>query len=208
MSGERSTACTHTAMSPQGDIYVSEWPEMRVRTNTAPQRQVSLSGRARQRSGEFRSPTTSPAMPTVGSCGRPREPSRAGVRRNGNTRRSGTDLHGRAACSCRRANAQCATSARSATEPISRNVPNFGPRVTIVDHTGKVSLGSVRAWSDRVPSAARARRGQPRRPLCRRGVVDGLAAIFCRQTPARQFPARCTSSGKWDRATCARPPNQ
>jgi hypothetical protein len=24
-----------------------------------------------------------------------------------------------------------------ATEPISRNVPNLGPRVTIVDHTGK-----------------------------------------------------------------------
>ena len=24
-----------------------------------------------------------------------------------------------------------------ATEPISRNVPNLGPRVTIIDHTGK-----------------------------------------------------------------------
>jgi hypothetical protein len=45
-----------------------------------------------------------------------------------------------------------------------------------------------RPWSDRVPSAARARRGQQRRPLCRRGVVDGLAANFCRRAPAGQSP--------------------
>src|SRR4029077_12093734 len=33
-----------------------------------------------------------------------------------------------------------------------------------------------RPWSDRIPGAAWADRGQPRRPLCRRGVVDQLAA--------------------------------
>src|SRR5262249_315388 len=69
-----------------------------------------------------------------------------------------------------------------AVQPVSRNVPNLGPRVTIVDNTGKRISPTRRAWpgpwSNRVPGAAWACGGQPRRPLYRRSVVDQLAANF------------------------------
>jgi len=63
---------------------------------------------------------------------------------------------------------------------VSRNAPNLGPRVTIVDNTGKRNFPTRRAWpgprSNRVLGAAWACGGQPRRPLCRRGdrPADGL----------------------------------
>jgi hypothetical protein len=68
MSGEPFHRCTHTAMSPQGDIYVSDgYGNARVH-KYAPNGKLlfSRAGPAPIRASST-SRTTSPAMPTVGS---------------------------------------------------------------------------------------------------------------------------------------------
>ena len=77
-------------------------------------------------------------------------------------------------------------------QPVNRNSPNLGPRVSIVDNQGKLlsRFGDMHAGT--APTAFLGphglTRGQPRRPLCRRGVVDAMAAILPGQAAARLHP--------------------
>ena len=78
------------------------------------------------------------------------------------------------------------------TQPVNRNAPNLGPRVSIVDHQGKLlsRFGDLHAGT--APTAflgphglAVDRRGDP---LRRRGVVDAVAAILSRQAAPGLHP--------------------
>ena len=83
MSGEPFHRCTHTALSPQGDIYVSDgYGNARVH-KYAPDGKLLLSwGEPGTDPGEFNLAAQHLLRcRRLGLCGRPREPSRAGVRR-------------------------------------------------------------------------------------------------------------------------------
>ena len=87
-----------------------------------------------------------------------------------------------------------------ATMPVNREVPNLGPRISIVTHEGKLlgaSATSTRAAPGSVHRAARARDGLTRRPLRRRGVLHRLVAGlpgFRTATRAAQ-PAQAAARG-------------
>src|SRR6266550_2179283 len=96
MSGEPFHRCTHTAMSPQGDIYVSDgYGNSRVH-KYAPNGKLLLS---------WGGPGTDPGEFNI-AC-------RCSTA-TASTRRSGTTCTVRAACSCHPASARSATSANSA----------------------------------------------------------------------------------------------
>ena len=83
MSGEPFHRCTHTAMSPQGDIYVSDgYGNSRVHKYTPERQAADVLGRARHRSGRVQHRAQHHLRcRRLGLRRRPREPSRAGVRR-------------------------------------------------------------------------------------------------------------------------------
>ena len=117
MSGEPFRQCTHTALSPKGEIYVSDgYGNARVH-------KYSDDGKLRSCRGASPAPgrasstcrTTSRAMPTAGSTSPIARiiACRCSTATAG-SRRSGTTCIGRAGCTCRPASARSATSARSA----------------------------------------------------------------------------------------------
>ena len=83
--------------------------------------------------------------------------------------------------------------------PVNRNSPNLGPRVSIVDNQGKLlsRFGDMHAGT--APTAFLGPHGlavdSQRRPLCRRGVVDAVAAIL----PETPRPAYIRSLQKYER---------
>jgi DNA-binding beta-propeller fold protein YncE len=88
MSGEPFHRCTHTALSPKGEIYVSDgYGNARVHKFT-PRRQADEElGRARHRSRPVQHRAQyCHRCGRLGLCRRPREPSRAGLQRRGQIR--------------------------------------------------------------------------------------------------------------------------
>jgi len=146
MSGEPFHRCTHTAMSPQGDIYVSDgYGNARVHKYASNGKLLLSWGEPGSDPASSTSPTTSPAMPTVGSMW----PTARTIAcrcstKTASTRRS-EQLH--RPCGLFMPPGKCPVcyiGELGATEPISRNVPNLGPRVTIVGpHRPADSLGSA-----------------------------------------------------------------
>ena len=127
-------------MSPQGDIYVSDgYCNARVHKYTPNGKLLMSWGEPGSDPGNSTSPTTSPAMPTVGSmwptartiaCRCSTETGKYETQWNNLHRPCGLFMP---PDKC----PVCYIGELGATEPISRNVPNLGPRVTIVDNTGK-----------------------------------------------------------------------
>src|SRR5262245_54232390 len=127
----------------------------------------------------------------LGVCGRPREPSRAGVRRQRQVR----DAVEQPAPSVRPVHAtrqvpgllHRRTRRRATGEP---QCAESWPAGHHCRQHGEAHFPTRRVWpgpwSNRVLGAAWACGGQPRRPLCRRGVVDQLAANLQRQATAGQ----------------------
>ena len=83
MSGEPFHRCTHTAMSPHGDIYVSDgYGNSRVHKYSPSGQAAAVVGRAWHRSGRVQHRAQHHLRCRwLGVCGGSREPSRAGVRR-------------------------------------------------------------------------------------------------------------------------------
>ena len=83
MSGEPFHRCTHTALSPKGDIYVSDgYGNACVHKYSPDGKLLENLGRARHRSRPVQHrPQYRHRRRRLGLCRRPREPPRAGVRR-------------------------------------------------------------------------------------------------------------------------------
>ena len=114
MSGEPFHRCTHTAMSPQGDIYVSDgYGNARVHKFSPERQAADVLGRRRAPiPASSTSCTTSPATATAGSMSpTARTTACRCSTATASTRRSGTTCIVPAACSCRLASARSATSA-------------------------------------------------------------------------------------------------
>ena len=83
LSGEPFNRCTHTALSPKGEIYVSDgYGNARVHKYSPDGKLLDVVGRARQRSRPVQPrPQHLRRRRRLGLCRRPREPPRPGVRR-------------------------------------------------------------------------------------------------------------------------------
>ena len=113
MSGEPFHRCTHTAMSPQGDIYVSDgYGNSRVHKYSPAGSCCCRGARRAPIRANSTSRTTSPATAMAGCMWRiARTIACRCSTATGVTKRSGTICTVRAGCSCRRANARSAISA-------------------------------------------------------------------------------------------------
>ena len=205
MSGEPFHRCTHTAMSPQGDIYVSDgYGNSRVHKFSPNGRLLLSWGAPGTDPGEFNIAHNITCDADGWVYVADRENHRVQVfDGNGKYEAQWNNLH--RPCGLFMPPGKCPIcyiGELGAVQPVNRNVPNLGPRVTIVDHTGKriarLGRNGTGDRSDRVPGPARADGGLARRPLCRRGVVDQLAADLAQISRARKICDRCTNSGRCD----------
>jgi len=196
MSGEPFHRCTHTAMSPQGDIYVSDgYGNSRVH-KYAPNGKLLFSwGGPGTDPGEFNIAHNITCDADGWVYVADRENHRVQVfDGNGKYETQWNNLH------------QPAPSVRSVHA--GRQMPRVLHRRTRRGAAGQPQCAEPRParhhrrqygqarfpagwarprpWPNRFPGAARADRGQPRRPLCRRSVVDQLAANLQRQATAGQ----------------------
>src|SRR5262249_54781577 len=133
MSGEPFHRCTHTAMSPQGDIYVSDgYGNSRVH-KYAPNGKLLLSW-----GGAFNIAHNITCDADGWVYVADRENHRVQVfDGNGKYETQWNNLH--RPCGLFMPPGKCPVcyiGELGAVQPVSRNVPNLGPRVTIVDNTG------------------------------------------------------------------------
>ena len=140
MSGEPFHRCTHTAMSPQGDIYVSDgYGNSRVH-KYAPNGKLLFSwGGPGTDPGEFNIAHNITCDADGWVYVADRENHRVQVfDGNGKYETQWNNLH--RPCGLFMPPGKCPVcyiGELGAVQPVSRNVPNLGPRVTIVDNTGK-----------------------------------------------------------------------
>ena len=150
MSGEPFNRCTHTALSPRGDIYVSDgYGNARVH-KYSPDGKLLLSwGEPGCDPGQFNIPHNicSDAEGLVYVADR--ENHRVQVfDGEGRYQTQWNNMH--------RPCGLCAEASRHGlfyigelgpTMPVNRDIPNLGPRITVVDHQGKLlgRMGDVRA---------------------------------------------------------------
>ena len=204
MSGEPFHRCTHTAMSPQGDIYVSDgYGNSRVHKYSPDGKLLMSWGGPGTDPGEFNIVHNITCDADGWVYVADRENHRVQVfDGNGKYETQWNNLH--RPCGLFMPPGKCPIcyiGELGAVQPVNRNVPNLGPRVTIVDHTGKriARLGGLGPGLGPTEFLAPhgLDRGQPRRSLCRRGVVDQLAADLPRQAAAGQsaFAAQVPEGG-------------
>ena len=150
MAGEPFNRCTHTALSPRGDIYVSDgYGNARVH-KYSPDGKLLLSwGEPGCDPGQFNIPHNICADVDGWVFVADRENHRVQVfHGNGKYEAQWNNMH--------RPCGLCGEPGRHGlfyigeigpTMPVNREVPNLGPRVSIVDHQGKLlgRLGDVRA---------------------------------------------------------------
>ena len=140
MSGEPFHRCTHTAMSPQGDIYVSDgYGNSRVH-KYAPNGKLLFSwGGPGTDPGEFNIAHNITCDADGWVYVADRENHRVQVfDGNGKYETQWNNLH--RPCGLFMPPGKCPVcyiGELGAVQPVSRNVPNLGPRITIVDNTGK-----------------------------------------------------------------------
>ena len=202
MSGEPFHRCTHTALSPKGDIYVSDgYGNARVHKYSPDGKLLMSWGEPGTDPGQFNIVHNICCDADGWVYVADRENHRIQVfDGNGKYETQWNNLH--RPCGLYMDYARHPVSyigELGPVQPVNRNSPNLGPRVSIVDNTGQAAVAvrrhACRHGADRVPGAARAHRRQPRRPLCRRGVVDPVAAILSRTSrgPTTSAPCRNTS---------------
>ena len=195
MSGEPFHRCTHTALSPRGEIYVSDgYGNAKVHKYSPDGKLLMSWGEPGTGEGEFNIVhnicTDADGWVYVAD----RENHRVQVfDGNGTYETQWNNLHRPCGLYMDYTRHPVAYIGElGPVQPVNRNSPNLGPRVSIVDNNGKLlsRIGEPHAGqgADRVSRAARPRGRQPRRPLCRRGVVDAMAAILPGQAAPRLHP--------------------
>ncbi len=195
MSGEPFHRCTHTALAPNGDIYVSDgYGNSRVHRYDPGGKLLMSWGDSGSNPGEFNIVhnicTDSDGWVYVAD----RENHRIQVfGGNGKYEAQWNNLH--RPCGMYMDHAHhpvCYIGGLGPVQSVNKDVGNLGPRVSIVDHKGNLLAAFRRPVrrheGDLVPRAARDDRRFARRPLCRRGVVDAVAAILPGHAAARLHP--------------------
>ena len=194
MSGEPFHRCTHTALSPKGEIYVSDGYGNAKVHKYAPDGKLLMSwGEPGTSPGEFNIVhnicTDADGWVYVAD----RENHRVQVfDGNGKYETQWNNLHRPCGLYMDYARHPVAYIGELGPSMASQSEqPEFGPAGQHRRQQGEALVAprrpACRAGADRVFGPARARRGQPWRPLCRRGVLDLVARPLPRQAAPRQF---------------------
>jgi len=140
MSGSPFHRCTHTAMAPNGDVYVSDgYGNARVHKYAPDGRKLLSWGGPGTDPGEFNIPHNITCDADGWVYVADRENHRVQVfDGNGRYETQWNNLH--RPCGLFIPGGKCPIcyiGELGPVQPVNRDVPNLGPRVTIVDHTGK-----------------------------------------------------------------------
>ena len=193
MSGEPFHRCTHTAMSPQGDIYVSDgYGNSRVHKYSPNGRLLLSWGAPGTDPGEFNIAHNITCDADGWVYVADRENHRVQVfDGNGKYETQWNNLH--RPCGLFMPPGKCPVcyigelGSRGAGEPQRAESRAAGDHRRPHRQAHRAAgWGGTRHGPDGVPRAARAHRGFARRPVCGRGVVDQLAADLARPAAARQ----------------------
>ena len=204
MSGEPFHRCTHTALSPQGDLYVSDgYGNARVH-KYSPDGKLLLSwGEPGTDPGSSTSRTTSAATPTAGSTSPTARTTacRCSTATAG-TRRSGTTCTGPRASTCSAARQpRFYVGEIGGGMAVNHDMPNIGPRVSIYSRKGELlaRLGHAagraraRASSSRRTASPSTRAATSTSARCR----SRTGATATRASRTRRGCAACRSSSRW-----------
>jgi DNA-binding beta-propeller fold protein YncE len=154
MSGEPFHRCTHTALSPRGDIYVSDgYGNAHVHKYSPDGKLLKTWGEPGTGPGEFNIPHNLCCDPDGWVYVADRENHRVQVfDGKGKYETEWRNLH-RPCGMVMEAKRQplCYIGEIGPTMPVNREVPNIGPRISIVDHEGKLlsRFGAAHAGYDR-----------------------------------------------------------
>ncbi|HEX9450639.1 MAG TPA: peptidyl-alpha-hydroxyglycine alpha-amidating lyase family protein [Burkholderiales bacterium] len=154
MSGEPFHRCTHTALSPRGDIYISDgYGNSRVHKYSPDGKLLKSWGEAGTGPGEFNIPHNVCCDPDGWVYVADRENHRVQVfDGEGNYETEWHNLH-RPCGMCMEAKKEplCYIGEIGPTMPVNREVPNLGPRISIVDNEGNLvsRFGAAHAGYDR-----------------------------------------------------------
>ncbi|HTT38000.1 MAG TPA: peptidyl-alpha-hydroxyglycine alpha-amidating lyase family protein [Burkholderiales bacterium] len=150
MSGEPFNRCTHTALSPRGEIYVSDgYGNARVHKYSPDGKRLLSWGEPGSDPGQFNIPHNICCDPDGWVYVADRENHRVQVfDGDGSYEAQWNNLHRPCGLYVEpRRHPVCYIGEIGPTMPVNRHVPNLGPRVSIVTHEGKLlaRLGDVRA---------------------------------------------------------------
>ena len=150
MSGEPFNRCTHTALSPRGEIYVSDgYGNARVHKYTPDGKRLLSWGEPGSDPGQFNIPHNICCDPDGWVYVADRENHRIQVfDGDGSYEAQWNNMHRPCGLYVEpRQHPVCYIGEIGPTMPVNRDVPNLGPRVSIVTHEGKLlaRLGDVRA---------------------------------------------------------------
>jgi len=150
MSGEPFNRCTHTALSPRGEIYVSDgYGNARVHKYSPDGKRLLSWGEPGTDPGQFNIPHNICCDPDGWVYVADRENHRVQVfDGDGSYEAQWNNLHRPCGLYVEpRRHPVCYIGEIGPTMPVNRHVPNLGPRVSIVTHEGKLlaRLGDVRA---------------------------------------------------------------
>ena len=154
MSGEPFHRCTHTALSPRGDIYVSDgYGNSRIHHYSPDGRLLKSWGESGTGPGQFNIPHNLCCDPDGWIYVADRENHRVQVfDGNGKYETEWHNLH-RPCGMFMESKRQplCYIGEIGPTLPINRDVPNLGPRISIVDHEGNLlcRFGAEKAGTER-----------------------------------------------------------
>ena len=154
MSGEPFHRCTHTALSPRGDIYVSDgYGNSRIHKYSPDGKPLKSWGESGTGPGEFNIPHNLCCDPDGWIYVADRENHRVQVfDGDGNYETEWHNLHRPCGMFMEpKRNPLCYIGEIGPTMPVNREVPNLGPRISIVDHEGKLlsRFGAAHAGYDR-----------------------------------------------------------
>ena len=154
MSGEPFHRCTHTALSPRGDIYVSDgYGNSRIHHYSPDGRLLKSWGESGTGPGQFNIPHNLCCDPDGWIYVADRENHRVQVfDGNGKYETEWHNLH-RPCGMFMESKRQplCYIGEIGPTLPINRDIPNLGPRISIVDHEGNLlcRFGAEKAGTER-----------------------------------------------------------
>ena len=154
MSGEPFHRCTHTALSPRGDIYVSDgYGNSRIHKYSPDGKLLKSWGEAGTGPGEFNIPHNLCCDPDGWVYVADRENHRVQVfNGDGKYEAEWHNLHRPCGMFMEaRRNPLCYIGEIGPTMPVNRQVPNLGLRISIMDHEGKLlsRFGAAHAGFER-----------------------------------------------------------
>jgi NHL repeat len=154
MSGEPFHRCTHTALSPRGNIYVSDgYGNSRIHMYSPDGKPIKSWGEPGTGPGEFNIPHNLCCDQEGWIYVADRENHRIQVfDGDGNYETEWHNLHRPCGMVMEtKRNPLCYIGEIGPTMPVNREVPNIGPRISIVDHEGNVlsRFGAAHAGYDR-----------------------------------------------------------